>query len=145
MLRSELARRTGVSVDTLRFYEREGVIPVPPRLANGYRDYDDGYVPLLQFVVETKQLGMPLSGIRDLVAALRNEELSADELRQLIRERIELTEREQRRLAEEKRALEFLLTVPDTVAADFLNGFRAAATPDPRASGPESARGGATG
>ncbi|MCJ0824797.1 heavy metal-responsive transcriptional regulator [Luteimonas sp. 50] len=64
----ELAQRAGVSIDTVRYYERQGLLPEPARQASGYRSYVSGDVGRLQFVRRAKALGFTLEEIRDLLA-----------------------------------------------------------------------------
>ena len=64
----ELAQRAGVGIDTVRFYERQGLLPKARRLASGYRVYDPGDVKRLRFVRRAKALGFTLEEIRDLLA-----------------------------------------------------------------------------
>lgn len=64
----ELAKRSGVGIDTVRFYERQGLLPKARRLASGYRVYDPGDVKRLRFVRRAKALGFTLEEIRDLLA-----------------------------------------------------------------------------
>ena len=61
-----LALRTGVSVDTLRFYERKGLIVQPRRLLSGYRNYSDDAIDRLRFVKDAKGLGFSLREIQEL-------------------------------------------------------------------------------
>lgn len=63
----ELAKRADVPIDTVRYYEREGVIPTPTRRESGYRDYGEVDVKRLQFVRRAKRLGFTLSEVRDLL------------------------------------------------------------------------------
>lgn len=63
-----LARRAGVTVDTLRFYERQGIIARPRRLVSGYRNYSDEDIDRLQFVKDAKGLGFSLREIRELLS-----------------------------------------------------------------------------
>jgi MerR family transcriptional regulator, copper efflux regulator len=67
----ELARRAGVGVETLRFYEREGLLPRPPQRASGYRDYPPEAVGLVRFVKRAQVLGFSLREVKELLA-LRN-------------------------------------------------------------------------
>lgn len=62
-----LARRTGVSVDTLRFYERKGLIVRPRRMLSGYRNYSDDVIDRLRFVKDAKGLGFSLREIQELL------------------------------------------------------------------------------
>ena len=75
----ELAKHSGVGIDSIRFYEREGLLPPPQRLASGYRIYDDGDLQRLQFVRRAKALGFTLSEIVELLALSRhaNEDMAA--------------------------------------------------------------------
>lgn len=62
-----LAHRTGVSVDTLRFYERKGLIVRPRRMLSGYRNYSDDVIERLRFVKDAKGLGFSLREIQELL------------------------------------------------------------------------------
>ena len=64
----ELAQRAGVGIDTVRYYERQGLLPMPARLASGYRSYDATDVSRLRFVRRAKALGFTLIEIRELLA-----------------------------------------------------------------------------
>ena len=64
----QLAREAGVSVDTVRYYERNGLLPEPERQASGYRAYRANDVQRLQFVRRAKALGFTLVEIRELLA-----------------------------------------------------------------------------
>jgi MerR family transcriptional regulator, copper efflux regulator len=63
---SELAARVGVPATTLRFYEREGLLPAA-RTSSGYRQYTDGDRDRLAFIAAAKDLGLPLRQIRELL------------------------------------------------------------------------------
>ena len=56
----ELAERIGVAADTVRFYEREGWLPRPPRQENGYRAYSDSDVEHLRLLIDLRRLELPL-------------------------------------------------------------------------------------
>ncbi len=64
----ELAQRSGVGIDTVRYYERERLLPEAQRLASGYRVYGDADLKRLRFVRRAKALGFTLPEIRDLLA-----------------------------------------------------------------------------
>lgn len=66
----KLAAATGVSPDTLRYYEKEGLIDAPSRAANGYRHYDDAHVARVRFVRSAQALGFSLAEIREIVPRL---------------------------------------------------------------------------
>ncbi len=64
----ELAKRAGVNVETLRFYEREGLIPEPPRRMSGYREYPAESIQLIRFIKRAQELGFSLREVRELLA-----------------------------------------------------------------------------
>lgn len=64
----ELAQRAAVNIDTVRYYERQGLLPAPQRLASGYRLYTLDDVARLRFVRRAKALGFTLVEIRELLA-----------------------------------------------------------------------------
>lgn len=66
---AEAARLVGVAPTTLRYYEDIGLLAKPVRGSNGYRAYDEDDVARLRFVTAVKNLGIPLSDVRELVAA----------------------------------------------------------------------------
>jgi MerR family copper efflux transcriptional regulator len=63
-----VAKRAGVPIDTIRYYEREGLLPEPLRRASGYRSYNETAVRQLRFIRRAKDLGFTLEEIRDLMA-----------------------------------------------------------------------------
>ena len=63
-----LAKHAGVAIDTVRYYERQGLLPAPVRLASGNRDYEDGDVARLRFIRRAKALGFTLGEIGELLA-----------------------------------------------------------------------------
>jgi len=75
----ELAKRSEVPIDTVRYYEREGLIPPPVRRASGYRDYLEVDVDRLRFMRRAKNLGFTLHEIRDLLSltAMAGDDMAA--------------------------------------------------------------------
>ena len=65
----ELAERSGVSIDTVRFYERRGVLPTPERTASGYRTYTPATVERLRFARRLQELDFTLDEVIDALAA----------------------------------------------------------------------------
>ena len=63
----ELAKTVGVEPDTIRFYEREGLLSEPNRTASGYRVYDESAVDRMRFIQGAQRLGLRLADIRDLL------------------------------------------------------------------------------
>ncbi|MBA2274073.1 MAG: heavy metal-responsive transcriptional regulator [Actinobacteria bacterium] len=64
---SEIAHRANVSSDTIRYYEREGLIPAPARSTSGYREYEEGVAGRLRFIKGAQSFGLRLSEIRELL------------------------------------------------------------------------------
>jgi MerR family mercuric resistance operon transcriptional regulator len=64
----QLARSAGVGIETVRFYERQGLLEEPTRKASGYRQYSDEVVARLRFIRRAKQLGFSLKEIGELIA-----------------------------------------------------------------------------
>jgi Cd(II)/Pb(II)-responsive transcriptional regulator len=65
-----LSAATGVDAETIRYYEREGLLPAPARQANGYRTYGQLQLERLAFIRHCRALDMPLADVRQLLAAL---------------------------------------------------------------------------
>ena len=67
MKTGELAEQAGVNVETLRFYERKGLLPKPPRRSSGYREYPPESVQRLRFIKRAQELGFSLAEIKGLL------------------------------------------------------------------------------
>lgn len=78
LTRSQLAKVSGVGVEALRFYEKRGLLPEPPRGANGYRYYPPSNVQRLQFVQRAKELGFTLDEVGDLLSLHEHAGASGD-------------------------------------------------------------------
>src|SRR5574337_894983 len=64
---AELGRATGVDIETIRYYEKAGLLPAPARTANGYRDYGPTHLERLAFVRHCRALDMPLAEVKRLL------------------------------------------------------------------------------
>ena len=62
----EIAKRAGIGLETVRFYERKGLIEEPPRTDSGYRQYPEDVVARLRFISRAKDLGFSLKEIAEL-------------------------------------------------------------------------------
>jgi DNA-binding transcriptional MerR regulator len=69
MVIHELAQKTGVSTKTIRYYESIGLLPVPKRASNNYRQYSLAYVERLRFIASARALGFSLDDISDILSA----------------------------------------------------------------------------
>lgn len=67
LTRGELARRTGCNIETIRYYEKIGILPDPPRTDAGYRIYSASHVARLRFILRARELGFALEDIGGLL------------------------------------------------------------------------------
>ena len=104
----EVARLAGVNVETLRFYEREGILAEPPRRASGYREYPPETVDLVRFVKRAQEIGFSLREVRELLA-LRPVPVRAPKVRRLVQSKIADIEHKIRDLEAMRRVLNDLL------------------------------------
>jgi MerR family mercuric resistance operon transcriptional regulator len=65
--RGELAKRTGCNIETVRYYERIGLLPAPPRSENGFRSYDERHFTRLTFIRRARELGFTLGEVQGLL------------------------------------------------------------------------------
>ncbi len=90
----EVARRTGIGIETLRFYERSGLLGRPARTEGGYRLYSAEELLRLEFIKRAQTLGFTLDEIKRIMAESRAGERPCAEVREIVRERLtELDER----------------------------------------------------
>jgi DNA-binding transcriptional MerR regulator len=88
LTRSQLAARAQVNLETIRFYEGEGLLPIAPRTASGYRKFSESTVERLAFVKRAKALGFSWEEIRELLH-LQSEHVGAcAEVRDLLRAKV---------------------------------------------------------
>lgn len=77
-----IAKQAEIHIETIRYYERRGLMPSPPRAESGYRLYDEQSVSRLRFIKRAQALGFTLEEIGDLLALCVDAENSCDEVRQ---------------------------------------------------------------
>lgn len=83
-----IAKRVGVAIDTIRYYERAGLLPAPARRASGYRTYDEATLVQLRFIRRAKGLGFTLDEIRDLLALSRDRQNGVKAVKRRAQERL---------------------------------------------------------
>lgn len=71
-----LAKRAGVSIDTVRYYEKSGLLAPESRLASGYRRYSDEQVFRLRFIRRAQELGFTLKDIRELLGISKQKDVA---------------------------------------------------------------------
>ena len=114
----QLAKRSGTKVETIRYYEKEGLMPEPVREISGYRKYSERDLQRLTFIARGRALGFGLQEIRDLMALEENPDLACADV-----DRIARHHREQvRAKITQLRGLEKVL---DQLVADCHGGRRA--------------------
>ena len=79
----ELSKRTGVHIETIRYYERIEVLPKPPRTQGGRRAYDEAFERRLGFISRSRQLGFSLKEIRQLLELVDGQKISCADVREL--------------------------------------------------------------
>jgi len=84
----EIAERGGVNLQTIRYYEREKLLPEPPRLASGYRVYSDQTVRRVRFIKRAQEIGFTLAEIRELLAIRINADRASSDIRTLAQAKI---------------------------------------------------------
>ena len=83
-----LAGKAGVAVDTVRYYERQGLLPPPMRRPSGYRDYGNDELQQLRFVRRCKALGFTLDETRELLRLNSDPKTDRAEVRALTERRL---------------------------------------------------------
>ena len=146
----ELARAVGVNIQTIRFYERENLLPAPPRTASGYRDYSKRDLDRVLFIRRNHQIGFTLTEVRELLdlhaalesmpRPLRRKPKQVKSIIALGRQRLGEVNAKIGMLLEMRRQLEFLIshldeTVPITcpvATQQQRDAGRRSSTPDMR-------------
>jgi DNA-binding transcriptional MerR regulator len=95
----ELADAVGVSTDTIRYYERAGLLPAPQRTPGGYRAYGEGALDRLRFIQGAQRLGLRLDDIRDLLAVRDTGVCPCEPAEQHLRRRLAELDAQMARLA----------------------------------------------
>ena len=132
-----LAEATGTPVETIRFYEREGLLPPPARADNNYRVYLPAHVERLAFIRQCRNLDMTLDEVRALIRLRDAPQQDCGEVNALLDEHIgHVAERirELRALEKDLKALRARCTSPHAVAeCGILDGIDRAAASSPAA------------
>jgi DNA-binding transcriptional MerR regulator/pimeloyl-ACP methyl ester carboxylesterase len=108
----EVAARTGLEPDTLRYFERQGILPAPRRDAAGHRQYVTGDIDLIRMLVHLRETGMPLADIAQFTGA-------DAEVTDPSRLRLELLTAHLRRVEDRRDALDRALEVITRKIADY--------------------------
>jgi MerR family copper efflux transcriptional regulator len=101
----QVARQAGVGVETVRFYERQGLLEEPARRASGYRQYGEDVVARLRFIKRSKELGFSLREIGELLALRSDPAADCVEVQGRARAKLDDIEAKIRDLQEMREAL----------------------------------------
>lgn len=105
----DLARAIGTTVETIRYYERTGLLAAPPRTRGGYRAYDDAHLSRLSFVRRARDLGFSIAQIRALLALSDQKDRSCEAVDAIARRHLAEVRRKLADLAALRRELESLI------------------------------------
>jgi MerR family mercuric resistance operon transcriptional regulator len=101
----QVAQKAGIGIETIRFYERKGLIEEPPRKESGYRLYQEDVIDRLAFIQQAKSLGFTLAEIQELLSLKIRPEVTSGEIRKIaeakladIEDKIKMLKRMQRAL-----------------------------------------------
>lgn len=84
----QVAQKTGLSVDAIRFYEKAGLLATPARTRGGYRLYEEREIADLEFIQKAQQLGFSLNEIRELFSIQRHPHEVCVHVRDLIAQKL---------------------------------------------------------
>ena len=101
----EVAKRSGVGIETVRYYERERLLKQPARRPSGYRQYDESTLKRLEFICRSKELGFTLAEIRELLELSFAPNSGCDHVRQRAEAKITDIENKIRSLQKMRRSL----------------------------------------
>lgn len=84
----QLSQATGIGIETIRYYEKVGLLPDPARLPNGYRDYGPGHLDRLAFIRQCRSLDISIADIARLLDFRHGSPTDCDAINQLIDEHL---------------------------------------------------------
>jgi DNA-binding transcriptional MerR regulator len=130
----ELAERAGVNIQTLRYYERRGLLDAPPRRPSGQREYPQATVRLLRTIKAAQRLGFTLAEIEELIA-LSEHRRGSGELRRRARRKIAEVDARIGQLQQVREALETVVAADCASLTDCSCGL-GGSLPDLEPGGP---------
>ncbi|GLF90778.1 MerR family transcriptional regulator [Bacillus safensis] len=123
MTRGELAKQTGISPATIRYYEEHNILPVPRRRSNGYRLYTEDYIAKIQLIKDAKSLGYSLKEIKEILEML-SQDIEPDTLKRIVHHKHEEIEKKIKSLRLIQNLLSNLLKTTDKEVQVFLQSFQ---------------------
>ena len=113
----ELSKQSGIHLETIRYYEKMGLMPEPKRLANGYRDYDEASLKQLKFIKTCRALDFSLAEIK-FFNEMKMQQSQYCEVDSMLAKHLVSVEEKIAELTEIKNFLQSLITEDDHQAAD---------------------------
>ncbi|GJM25619.1 MAG: heavy metal-dependent transcription regulator 2 [Phycisphaerae bacterium] len=106
----ELSKQSGAGIETIRFYERKGLLADPVRSPTGYRQYEASVVARLQFIRRAKELGFTLAEIKEILALWFDANTRCEHVRQRAEQKIADIEEKVQSLHKMKRSLKKVIS-----------------------------------
>lgn len=126
---SDVAKQADVNLETIRFYERKGLIPKPPRTTSGYRTFSPEMVRRVRFIRRAQELGFSLKEIKELLALRVDPATTCADVRQQAEAKVSDIDEKIRTLQSMKRVLTRLVatcpsrgTIRECPILDSLDG-----------------------
>ena len=110
----ELAKATGTKAETIRYYEREGILPYADRTDSNYRDYSKDHLATLTFVRRARELGFSMAQVRELLALSDRDDKPCQDVDRLARSQIDEVQRKIDDLTAMRDELSRMLAACDT-------------------------------
>lgn len=124
MTRGELAKQTRLSTATIRYYEDNGILPMPERAANGYRLYSQDYLAKVKFIKDAKLLGYSLKEIRDILRMISHDAEREMLLKNTVRQKIKEIEANMETLQSLHSLLSGLLETSQEEISEYLDALK---------------------
>ena len=121
-----LSEKTGCHIETIRYYERIGIMPSPPRTEGGHRVYQEEHLKRLTFIRRSRELGFTLEEIRNLLLLVDGDDFTCDEVKTMTLEHADDVHRKIADLKKLERVLKDMVSqcdrgdVPDCPVIDAL-------------------------
>jgi DNA-binding transcriptional MerR regulator len=101
----DVSKRSGIGIEALRFYEKSGLLEKPSRTLSGYRVYDVDVLERLAFIKQSQALGFSLDEIKRIIDDARTGKSPCDEVREIVRHRLEELDERMRELRRYRKEL----------------------------------------
>lgn len=111
----EVSKQSGIGIEALRFYEKSGLLDRPSRTYSGYRVYSAGVLDRLAFIKRAQALGFSLQEIKQIIADARTGREPCDEVREIVRHRLEELDERMREMRRYRKELSETLEEWDRV------------------------------